>query len=149
MDNCSLQSQEGFTIVEVLISIVLVTSILVPLMSLYLNLFATSDNISQRTKAVDLAENAADEFTYLYNENNPDLENKIEYWNDGKWKDDYVFSNNNSYKVRIKGQEEADYRLITIDVSWEKKTRRGNNKSYNVELETLIEDPDGNGGWLW
>ena len=54
--------------------------------------------------------------------------------------------NNNSYKVRIKGQEEVDYRLITIDVSWEKKTRRGNNKSYNVELETLIEDPDGNGG---
>lgn len=146
MDNFSLQSQEGFTMVEVLISIVLVTAMLVPLMSLYLNLFSSSDKISQRTKAVDLAQNAADEFTYLYNKDNPNLEDEIDYWNDGQWKDDYDFSNNNSYKVRIEDQEEADYRLITIDVSWEEKTRNGNNKSYNVELETLIEDPGGNGG---
>jgi len=132
--------EEGFSILEVLVSITLISLIVVPLMGSYSNLFSASDRIINQRQAVNLAQNAADEFIYLYQKNDSKLDNKIKYWNEGDWKEEYGFDNDDEYKVEIKSEKPlSDFRLIRIKVLW-------GNSYHNLEFETLIKDPDTDGG---
>jgi type II secretory pathway pseudopilin PulG len=131
-----LNNDKGFTFMEILVVVGLISFTIVSILSVYTNIISTSSRVSQRSTALDLAQNVADDFTYLYRQNSPDINSAIDYWNDGNWKSDYDFDNSNDYEIEVIQKNNSDgFILIEINVSWQAK-----NKESQVQLETLIED---------
>ena len=77
-----VEKNRGFTFIEILVAIVLISFILVPLLTAYTNIVSSSASVSQRTKALDIAQSVADDFTYLYRHGG-DIDTEINYWNNG------------------------------------------------------------------
>lgn len=134
--NILKKSEDGFTFIEILVAVVLLSIIIVPMLTAYTNLVQNSASVDRRDKAFDIAQHAADHFTYLYREGNDNTNDEIDDWNDGAWKDDFDFDGLDEYDLEINEvSEDEGFILLEIEVSWQQK-----DKEQSVQLETLVED---------
>ncbi|MGM0502433.1 MAG: prepilin-type N-terminal cleavage/methylation domain-containing protein [Bacillota bacterium] len=131
-----LDEKKGFTFIEILVAVVLLSLVIVPMLTAYTNLVRNSANVNQRDKAFDIAQNAADHFTYLYRQGTSNINNEIDNWNNGDWKNNFDFDGVDQYNLEINQSSENDgFILLEIEVSWEQK-----GEEQRVRLETLVEE---------
>ena len=121
---------DGFTIVEIIVSLAIISFIIVALASLFSSFLLVKRANSNLLKATTIAENTVENFrTKTYNE----IANLSDY---STIIDNYYTQNINFLPIEVEG---IDVIKISIAVQWE-ENNRAQNKEREYKIETIVSE---------